>query len=109
MTVIDKVKEFNCLGLTLDDNVNWKSHINIISNKISKNMGMLNKLKYVLPIHAKRVIYNSLILSHVNYYVLICEYKCDRLTKLQKHNIIIISLGKYKFHTILHPFLNILK
>ncbi len=57
--VIDRVKEFNFLGLTLDENLNWKSHINIISNKISKSMGVLNKLKYCLPINAKHLIYNS--------------------------------------------------
>ncbi len=57
--VVDRVKEFNFIGLTLDENLNWKSHINIISNKISKSMGVLNKLKYCLPINAKRLIYNS--------------------------------------------------
>ncbi len=43
--------------------------------------------------------YNSLILPHLNYWVLIWGYKCERLTKLQKRIIRIISLGKYNSHT----------
>ncbi len=39
---IDSVHEFNCLGLTMNENLNWKSHINKISNKISKCIGILN-------------------------------------------------------------------
>ncbi len=32
-TVIERVPEFNFLDLTLDENLNWKGHL----NKISKN------------------------------------------------------------------------
>ncbi len=35
-TEIERVQEFNFLGLTLDENLNWNSHINKISNKASK-------------------------------------------------------------------------
>ncbi len=57
-TLIDRVYEFNFLGLTINENLNWKSHINKIANKISKIMGILNKLKYFLPLNAKFLIYN---------------------------------------------------
>ncbi len=43
---IERALQFNFLGLTLDENLNWKGHIDKISNKISKNIGMLNKLKH---------------------------------------------------------------
>ncbi len=41
-TDIEKVSNFNFLGLTI--NLYWKSHIDNISNKISKNIGIINKL-----------------------------------------------------------------
>ncbi len=50
---IERLYEFNFLGLTLNENLNWKNHINKISNKISKSMGILNKLKHFLPLKAK--------------------------------------------------------
>ena len=39
---IDRVDEFNFLGLTLDTNLNWRKHTEKISNKCSKTIGVLN-------------------------------------------------------------------
>ncbi len=35
-TTIERALQFDFLGLTLDENLNWKGHIDKISNKISK-------------------------------------------------------------------------
>ncbi len=81
---MERPYKFNFLGLTLNENINWKSHINKISNKISKSMSILNKLKHFLPLKAKTLIYNSLILSHLNFFILARGYQCERIVKLQK-------------------------
>ena len=78
------VDDFNLLGITLNKHMSWKSHINKVSNKISRTIGILNKLKFFLPTSAKLMMYNSLILSHINYGILIWGYQCDRIEKLQK-------------------------
>ncbi len=62
-------------------------------------MGILNKLKYFLSLNAKVLIYNSLILSHLNFCILAWGYKCDRIIKLQKKIVRILSLSKYNAHT----------
>ncbi len=62
-TTIERVLQFNFLGLTLDENLNWKDCIDKISNEISKTIGILNKLKYFMPIKIK-------ILSYLNYCIL---------------------------------------
>ena len=49
--------------------------INKIANKCSKATGVLNKLKHVLPLDIKTLLYNSLILSHVNYCTTVWGYK----------------------------------
>ena len=41
---IEKVEEFNYLGLTIDTNLNCKKHIKL-SNKCSKSIGILHRLK----------------------------------------------------------------
>ena len=66
--------------------MNLKSHTDYIASKISKSIiiGILNRLKYVIPTEIKRIIYNSLILSHINYGILMWGYHSDRLYKLQK-------------------------
>ncbi len=50
-TIIEQVSDFNLLGLTINQHLNWKSHIDKISNKISRNIGILNKFKHILPLN----------------------------------------------------------
>ena len=47
---LECVEKFNCLGVILHQNMNWKSHIDSISSKIGKSIGVLNRLKHCLPI-----------------------------------------------------------
>ena len=63
---ITGVDSFDILGVTGDKHLTWKSHVDQISNKISKTIGILNRLKFYLPLNAKLAIYNSLILYHIN-------------------------------------------
>ena len=44
-----------------------EKHVEHISNKCLKTLGVLNKLKHFLPINVKIILYNSLILPHFNY------------------------------------------
>ena len=67
---------------------------NKIANKISQSIGILSRLKHFLPMKAKLMIYNSLILPHFNYGILAWGYNCERIIKLQKKSVRIISLAK---------------
>ena len=73
---IDYVTEFNFLGLTLDCNLNFKSHLKTIGTKISRVIGLLHKLKNIFPAYLLRMIYNSLILPHINYCLLAWGSNC---------------------------------
>ncbi len=96
---IEQVFEFNFLGLTLDDKLRWNRHIDKISNKISRNVGILNSMKHFLPVSIKTLLYNSLVVSHINYGLILWGYSCKRIEILQKKAIRIISLSKYNAHT----------
>lgn len=69
------------------------------SQKISKTVGILNRLKRIIPIKSLIAIYNSLINSHINYGILCWGYKCNRILKLQKKAVRIISNSKYNAHS----------
>ena len=43
--VIERVCEFNFLGLIIDESLSWNAHIQKVSNKISRTLGTLNRLK----------------------------------------------------------------
>ncbi len=106
-TIVERVYEFNFLGLIMNENLNWKCHVNNIANKISNSTGILNKLKVFFPLNAKVLIYNSLILSHLNFCILTLGYQCDIIVKLQKVIVRILSLSKYNAHT--EPIFKMLK
>ena len=64
---IEYKHEFNFLGLTLDSSLSFKLHLIKIGNKISRVIGLLHKLKHIFASYLLRMIYNSLILPHMNY------------------------------------------
>ena len=96
---IEFVDCFNYLGILVDKNLSWNSHVNDRSLKITKVVGMLNKLKHFLPPKILLDIYNSLIVPHLNYGALLWEKCSDNLFKLQKKAIRSITLSRYNAHT----------
>ena len=98
-TPVERVVNFDFLGIFLNEHMTWTSHINKISNKISKYIGILNKLKHYLPSYILRTLYNSLILPHINYGILVWGFDVSRINKLQKRSIRIINNQKYNAHT----------
>ena len=81
-----------------------------ISNKISRSLGIMCKLKWFLPQNILKILYNSLILPHLQYCILSWSFKSDRIFKLQKRAARIITCSKYNAHTEpLLQMLNLLK
>ena len=107
---IEKVEEFNFLGLTMDTNLKWKKHTDKISNKCSKITGVLNRLKLLFPQEIKCLLYNSLIVPHINYCITAWGFHRNRITIIQKKAIRIITASSYISHTEpLFKQLNLLK
>ena len=98
------------LGLTIDQHLTWNGHVQKISNKISRSLGIMCKLKRFLPQNILKILYNSLILPHLQYCILSWGFKSDRIFKLQKRAVRIITCSKYNAHTEpLLKTLNLLK
>jgi len=96
---IEYVKQFNFLGITLDCHLRWKPHALNVSKKLSKTIGIMNKLKHVLPTEVMILIYNSLFLSYLNYGLFLWGWQCQNIGKLVKRAVRIISKAKYNAHT----------
>ena len=107
---VERVSKFNFLGINLDENMKWTAHTDMLSNKLSKLIGILNKLKAYLPLETLKILYNSLFLSQLNYGILAWGFETKRIFKLQKKAIRIITRSNYVAHTEpLFKFLNTLK
>ena len=96
---IERVSNFNFLGLNLNENMSWKSHIDIIANKITKFSGVLNRLKRYIPGNILRTLYCSMVQSRLTYCILAWGFNYQRLVKIQKWVIRIIANSKYNAHT----------
>ena len=55
------------LGVLLDENLSWKNHINVIENKVSKNLGILRKAKPYLDVKCLKSLYFSFVHSYLTY------------------------------------------
>ena len=97
---IEEVDHFNFLGLIIDKNMKWHTHVQKLATKIQNVNGILHKFKYVFPHIIVFLIYTSLIESHINYCILLWGTNYDTIFKLQKQAIRTISLNHFKAHTI---------
>ena len=96
---IDFVDEFSFLGITVDKHLSWKGHVNKIHLKISKVIGIMCRLKNVLPSFILLQIYNSLVTPYFNYGILTWGPSGSSLHKVQKKAVRIVAKAKYNAHT----------
>ena len=64
---IERVTQFNFLGLILHESLSWDKHIDYISLKVSK---AISRLKSIYPHRVLFTLYKTLILPHFNYCIL---------------------------------------
>ena len=85
--------------MILKENFKWDTHVNLVSHKVSKNLAILNKVKYFFPQETMKILYNSLILPHFNYCIGVWrnteKYNIDRLQILQKRAVRFITNSDY--------------
>ena len=99
---IERVTQFNFLGLILQSNMSWSMHTNHISLKVSKAIGIIYRLKDVYPLLVLQTLYNTLILPYFNYCILAWGATINnnnRLHLLQKKALRLISNSNYIAHT----------
>ena len=102
----NEIKQVNFtkfLGIYIDEHLSWAQHIDYLSKKIARNVGILSKLKHFLPMYIMNTLYYSLILSHLQYCTLLWANtysSClNKLRILQKKAIRIITQSHYLAHT----------
>ena len=102
------------LGVFIDEKLSWKTHIDNICKTISRNIGIINKLKYFLPSRTLLTLYHTLILPYINYGIIAwgcaIQTQLNRILLLQKKALRIIFQTQFRSHTdILFFENNILK
>ena len=101
--VLNYVSNVKYLGVFLDDRLKFKEHIRYVGSKVSKAVGILNRLKSQLPFFTMRTLYHTLVHPYFNYCNLIWggTYRSHLhpLIIIQKRIIRIIFNRPYLDHT----------
>ena len=115
LTVSDNKIQFidstTFLGVWLDKNLNWQTHINKLTNKLNSNLTLLKRSKNLLSVDTKKLIYYAHIYSHLSYCILTwgCNLRNTDLNKLQSiQNKCMIEIKKSQIASKTYQKLNIL-
>ena len=73
--IIANTSQIKLLGVEIDDKLNFTSHISNICIKASQKVGVLLRLRNLIPCKAKLIIYKSSIRPHLTYCHLVW-YNC---------------------------------
>ena len=101
-TEIERVSQFNFLGVIISSSLKWKAHISHVSLKISRVIGVMYRLKYIYPQAVLLTLYRALIVPHYTYCVLVWGAKIfhgNPLHLLQKKALRIITNNDYVAHS----------
>ena len=65
--IISRVSHTQFLGVTIDDKLSWKPHIQLLNKKLRSICGRIYRIKKSLPESLYKQIYHSLFESHLSY------------------------------------------
>ena len=93
---LERVDKFSYLGV-LDENLSWKDHVEYVSSKVSRRLGLLSRIRSCLTLEASKQVSTSLVQPLFDYadvaWGKISEGCCKELQRLQNRAARII-LGK---------------
>ena len=82
---IEQVNQTTFLGVIIDENVTWHSHLNLIYKNIMKSTAVISKIRHFTNLNTRKLLYYSLVYPYLTYGNLIWgnTYK-KRIQKLIK-------------------------
>ena len=98
------------LGLYIDDDLSWKSHISYLCKLLSRNTGSLYRLKEIFPIPILQTVFATLITSYMHYGILAwgntSSFLLNKILYIQKRAIRIVNHKHFLAHTNMLFFTN---
>ena len=64
---LDSVSTFRYLGIKLASDFTWSDHVEHVISKVNQRLGLLRRIKHLLPFTARLLFYNSLVLPIFDY------------------------------------------
>ncbi len=64
---LENVESEKLLGVVINHNLLWESHINGVVSNINRKLGLLRRIKDCLPLPTRKLFSNSHILPYIDY------------------------------------------
>jgi hypothetical protein len=97
---IQQVLHTKFLGVIIDEHLTWDNHIKYTTSKLAKIIGILCKARHKLDRKALLMLYNTLVLPHITYCLIIWGKTYDKHIKrvqvAQNKMLRIITLSEYR-------------
>ena len=97
---IKRVKETKTLGVIIDDQLKWNAHIGNVVTKVSKAIGMIRRMKNIVPQSTLISVYNAIVQPHFDYCSLVWDignvYSLEKLQKMQNRAARVITGRSYE-------------
>ena len=89
---IEHVTTANSLGVLIHDKLTWRSHIDNLIKKISSGIGVIKRIRHLVPYGTLYSIYQAIVRPHFNYYNIVwgnyeipLQYKLQKLQNIAAH------------------------
>ena len=100
---LEPAEKVKFLGVFIDNKMKFLQHSVYIASKVSRSIGIMYRVKDILPQFVLQQLYNSLVLPYYTYCITVWggtfQTHLDRLWKLQKRCIRIVCGKPYLEHT----------
>ena len=64
---LDKTDCYQYLGVIINETLSWGDHVDYISTKVNQRLGILRRIRHLLPIHTRELYVKSMILPLLDY------------------------------------------
>ena len=100
---IDQTDKTKFLGVIINQTVTWSDHINVVTHKVNKSIGILSRLSRTIPSSVLVSLYQSLVAPYYDYcniaWAINNSVMLDKVYKTQKRAVRIITNSSFNSHT----------
>ena len=77
--LLGRVQSFKYLGVVLNEHLTWSDHIDYIRSKVSQRLGILRRIKHLLPVSTRIIYVNTMVIPIIEYASLVWGDKNNKV------------------------------
>lgn len=100
---IERMKKTKFLGVIINDTLTWGDHIAVIKHKIKTSLGIIARMRYLLPSNVLLSLYHTLVAPYYNYCNMVWAVEnnvaLSQLFLTQKKAVRLVTKSPWRCHT----------